>query len=77
MVYCEKSILSFQCAVTGRAPPRQTDLNPAVNAVQSLIAVKSASAAILSEPEDGGPGRLYRVEDLEGHRWMFLQRSKR
>jgi uncharacterized glyoxalase superfamily protein PhnB len=38
---------------------------------------KSAGAAILSEPEDGGPGRLYRVEDLEGHRWMFLQRSKR
>jgi uncharacterized glyoxalase superfamily protein PhnB len=30
---------------------------------------------ILSEPEDGGPGRRYRAEDLEGHRWMFLQRS--
>jgi uncharacterized glyoxalase superfamily protein PhnB len=35
---------------------------------------KAAGAAILSEPEDGSPGRLYRAEDLEGHRWMFLQR---
>lgn len=32
-------------------------------------------ATILSEPEDGGPGRRYRAEDLEGHRWMFLQQS--
>ena len=31
-------------------------------------------ATILSEPEDGPFGRLYRVEDLEGHRWMFMQR---
>jgi uncharacterized glyoxalase superfamily protein PhnB len=35
---------------------------------------KAAGAVILSEPEDGSPGRLYRAEDLEGHRWMFLQR---
>lgn len=35
---------------------------------------RKAGASILSEPEDGGPGRRYRVEDLEGHRWMFLQR---
>jgi uncharacterized glyoxalase superfamily protein PhnB len=35
---------------------------------------KGAGAIILSEPEDGFPGRRYRVEDLEGHRWMFLQR---
>jgi uncharacterized glyoxalase superfamily protein PhnB len=35
---------------------------------------KAAGAAILSEPEDGSPGRLYRADDLEGHRWMFLQR---
>ena len=37
---------------------------------------QQAGATILSEPEDGGPGRLYRAEDLEGHRWMFLQRQK-
>jgi uncharacterized glyoxalase superfamily protein PhnB len=30
-------------------------------------------APTLSEIEDG-PGRLYRTADVEGHRWMFLQR---
>jgi uncharacterized glyoxalase superfamily protein PhnB len=34
---------------------------------------RDRGATILSEPEDGGPGRQYRAEDLEGHRWMFLQ----
>jgi uncharacterized glyoxalase superfamily protein PhnB len=34
-----------------------------------------AGATILSAPEDGFPGRRYRAEDLEGHRWMFLQRG--
>jgi uncharacterized glyoxalase superfamily protein PhnB len=33
----------------------------------------TAGAAILSEPEDGPPARRYRAEDLEGHRWMFMQ----
>lgn len=32
-------------------------------------------ATILSELEDGFPGRRYRAEDLEGHRWMFMQRG--
>ena len=36
---------------------------------------KAAGATILTAPEDGFPGRRYRVEDLEGHRWMFMQRS--
>jgi uncharacterized glyoxalase superfamily protein PhnB len=35
----------------------------------------AAGAPTLSEIETGGPGPLYRTEDLEGHRWMFLQRS--
>jgi len=35
---------------------------------------KNAGATILSEPEDVDVGvRHYRVEDLEGHRWMFSQ----
>ncbi len=34
---------------------------------------KQGGATILSEIEDAPPGRLYRVEDAEGHRWMFLQ----
>ena len=33
-------------------------------------------ASLLSDLEDGpGGSRLYRCEDLEGHRWMFMQRS--
>jgi uncharacterized glyoxalase superfamily protein PhnB len=36
---------------------------------------KEAGAVILSEPEDGPPARRYRAEDLEGHRWMFMQRT--
>lgn len=37
---------------------------------------KGAGARILSEPEPGGGGdfRHFRVEDLEGHRWMFSGR---
>ena len=35
---------------------------------------KGSGATILSEPEDTPYGdRNYRVEDLEGHRWMFAQ----
>lgn len=30
-------------------------------------------AMILSEPCDSPPGRLFRCEDLEGQRWMFVQ----
>ena len=37
---------------------------------------RRAGATILSEPEDDMPGRLYRAEDHEGHRWMFLQRPE-
>lgn len=33
---------------------------------------KAAGAHILSEPETTDHGRLYRAEDLEGHRWMFV-----
>jgi uncharacterized glyoxalase superfamily protein PhnB len=38
---------------------------------------KDAGANILSGPEEGPPGRRYRAEDLEGHRWMFMQRDNR
>jgi PhnB protein len=33
----------------------------------------AAGAHLLSGVEDTEHGRLYRVEDLEGHRWMFMQ----
>src|ERR1044071_9566127 len=35
---------------------------------------KAAGATILSEIETDPPGRRYRAEDLEGHRWFFFQR---
>lgn len=31
---------------------------------------------VLSEPEAGPPARRYRAEDLEGHRWMFMERPE-
>jgi PhnB protein len=34
---------------------------------------RRSGAMILSEPEDGFPGRRYRAEDREGHRWMFME----
>jgi uncharacterized glyoxalase superfamily protein PhnB len=36
---------------------------------------KERGATILSEIETGGPGTRYRAEDLEGQRWMFMQKS--
>jgi PhnB protein len=35
---------------------------------------RGAGATILSELEDDPIGRRYRAEDLEGHRWMFMER---
>jgi PhnB protein len=35
---------------------------------------RAAGARPLGEVEDGPLERRYRVEDLEGHRWMFVQR---
>jgi uncharacterized glyoxalase superfamily protein PhnB len=37
---------------------------------------KDAGASLLSGIESGPEGSLlYRVEDVEGHRWMFMQRA--
>ncbi|HEX5171454.1 MAG TPA: VOC family protein [Cyclobacteriaceae bacterium] len=47
--------------------------------VEDLIShyekAKQEGAVILSEPEDDFPGLRYRAEDLEGQRWMFMERS--
>lgn len=40
-----------------------------------IARAKSAGARILTEIEEGFPGRRYRAEDLEGHRWFFFQRQ--
>jgi PhnB protein len=37
---------------------------------------KANGVTILSEIETGGPGTRYRAEDLEGQRWMFMQKSE-
>ena len=35
---------------------------------------RAQGARILSELEEGEEGKRYRAEDLEGHRWMFIQK---
>ncbi len=35
---------------------------------------KGAGATILSPVEESPNGKRYRAEDVEGHRWMFVQR---
>jgi uncharacterized glyoxalase superfamily protein PhnB len=37
---------------------------------------RAVGATILSEIEEDPPGRRYRVEDLEGHRWFFMERNE-
>jgi uncharacterized glyoxalase superfamily protein PhnB len=34
---------------------------------------RQSDANILSEVEEGDNGTRYRVEDIEGHRWVFMQ----
>lgn len=41
-----------------------------------LVRAKAAGATILSEIEEGPPGRRYRAEDLEGHRWFFFEKEQ-
>jgi uncharacterized glyoxalase superfamily protein PhnB len=36
---------------------------------------RAAGATILSDLEGSPDGRRYRAEDLEGHRWMFMQKG--
>ena len=33
-------------------------------------------AEMLSEPEDDFPGKRYRCADIEGHRWMFMEKPR-
>jgi uncharacterized glyoxalase superfamily protein PhnB len=37
---------------------------------------KENGAEILSEIEDGFPGKRYRCADIEGQRWMFMEKQK-
>ena len=66
-----------RCAAAKRwsAVPWVIDgLSVQVDSVDAHFArAKGAGATILSEPQDNPYGRLYRAEDLEGHRWMFIE----
>ena len=46
------------------------------NVEQQYGLAKKAGARMLSELERSEHGTRYRVEDLEGHRWMFVQRER-
>jgi PhnB protein len=47
----------------------------AVDDLDALVdRARAAEARILTEPEETPHGRQVRVEDIEGHRWMFQQR---
>ena len=41
-----------------------------------LARAKAAGATILSDIEEGPPGRRYRAEDFEGHRWFFFEKDE-
>ena len=45
------------------------------NVDEHCARARAAGAHILSEPETTPDGRRYRVEDLEGHRWMFEEKD--
>ncbi len=38
---------------------------------------KAAGATILTGIQEDAPGRRYRAEDPEGHRWFFMERNKK
>jgi uncharacterized glyoxalase superfamily protein PhnB len=40
-----------------------------------FMRAQAAGAHVLTEPEETPHGRQYRVEDVEGHRWLFQQRA--
>jgi PhnB protein len=44
------------------------------NLTRHFKRARAAGATILSEIEEGPPGRRYRAEDLEGHRWFFFEK---
>ena len=47
------------------------------NLGEHFARAKAAGATILSEIESDPPGRRYRAEDCEGHRWFFFEKAGR
>ena len=70
--------LTVEAAATWSAAPWVIDgvLAYVDDIVAHFERAKDAGASMLSGIESGPEGsRLYRVEDVEGHRWMFMQRA--
>ena len=44
------------------------------NVEEHFKRAKENGAEILSEIEEGFPGKRYRCADVEGHRWMFMEK---
>lgn len=47
-----------------------------VNIDEHFNTAKENGGLILSEIEEGFPGKRYRCADIEGHRWMFMEKLK-
>lgn len=41
-----------------------------------LARARAAGATILTDIQEDSPGRRYRAEDLESHRWFFFERGR-
>jgi uncharacterized glyoxalase superfamily protein PhnB len=68
-----------QCAATAKWSAVPFIIDGALVYVDDIekhfAAAVAGGARILSPVEVGGPGTRYRAEDLEGHRWMFMQHA--
>lgn len=52
------------------------DASDAIDWLERAFGFVENRSTILREPEDRGIGQqIYSAEDLEGHRWMFGQRT--
>ena len=68
-------------AATCDAAARWSSVPYVINGVQVQVddvdalyeRARAAGASLLSEVQDAPYGRLFRVADLEGQRWMFIQ----
>ena len=45
------------------------------NVEEHFEKAKEKGAEILSGIEEGPPGKRYRCADIEGHRWMFIEKN--
>jgi uncharacterized glyoxalase superfamily protein PhnB len=67
------------CAIAAKAYTVPYIINGVLVYVDDVKAhfthAKLAGAIILSELEEGYPGTRYRATDLEGQRWMFMEKE--